>query len=285
MKRLSLLVLSLMVIAGCEHETVQPTPPPPAPLVLPQTMDEAIASGYRTPENTKRDPYRHPSETLQFFGLLPSMTVVEVSPGAGWYMEILAPYLNQKGQYVGAWPPSGDGQLNAAVTTWFNAHPDISQKVSKITFNPADPMGNLGPDNSADMVLTFRNVHNWMMSNNAQQAFNQFFKVLKPGGVLGVVDHRADPKKPNKHDGKTGYVLESDILKFAKKAGFKLEAQSEINANPKDTKDYPSGVWSLPPSLKQGAQDREKFLAIGESDRMTLKFVKPMKAHGKKKKH
>lgn len=242
---------------------------------LPTTIEEAVAGPFRNEENRARDVYRHPVETLQFFGLQPEMTVVEISPGAGWYMEILAPLVSAKGQYIAALPPSSSEymkKLNEKVQAWIDSHPELAGKIQTATFNPPE---DIVPEGTADMILTFRNVHNWMARGNAQEAFNAFYKALKPGGVLGVVEHRANAKSKRDPKAKSGYVREADVIAMAQKAGFKLEAKSEINANPKDTKNHPQGVWTLPPTFRLGEKDKEKYQAIGESDRMTLKFVKP----------
>jgi predicted methyltransferase len=247
------------------------------PANLPATLEDAVGSGtYRTAANVKRDMARHPLETLKFFGVQPDMTVVEIWPGAGWYMEILGPYLAAKGNYIAAVPPAtnDEGKTRAmGVSQWLRSHPEV--KVTQTTLAPPAHT-EIAPTGSADMVLTFRNVHNWMMNKNEQAVFNSFFKALKPGGILGVVEHRGDPKKTQSHQSK-GYVREDVIIKIAKKAGFQLLERSEINANPRDTKNYAEGVWTLPPSLALGDKDYDKYAAIGESDRMTLKFVKPLK--------
>lgn len=154
---------------------------------------------------------------------------------------------------------------------WYEKYPHLKERSKKVVFQPGTEI-NLGADNSADMVLTFRNIHNWLPEKNIEEAFKHFYKVLKPGGVLGVVEHRANPKV--KFDPKSGYLHEKEVIRMAEKAGFKLAAKSEINANPKDTTNHPNGVWSLPPSVRGGEKDKDKYLAIGESDRMTLKFVK-----------
>ena len=247
-------------------------------LGLPSNLTEALSSPFRTPQNLERDRYRHPLQTLAFFKISPEMTVVEISPGAGWYMEILAPYLAERGQYVGAIPPANNAymtELQTKVRTWMDKYPQVGGKMKITVLDPAKKV-DVAPAGSADLVLTFRNVHNWMTGGFAQEAFASFYRALKPGGILGVVEHRADPKS-NDPEAKSGYVREADVIAFAKKAGFRLEEKSEINANPKDTKDHPEGVWTLPPTLKLGEKDKEKYLAIGESDRMTLRFVKPKK--------
>ncbi|MFW7381807.1 MAG: class I SAM-dependent methyltransferase [Oligoflexus sp.] len=241
---------------------------------LPSSLEAAVNSPFRSEENRKRDQYRHPKETLEFFGIQPYMTVVEITPGAGWYTEILAPYLSAKGTYTAAVFPAGDSEYRQKILqkfdSWVKAQPELKVKTS--VFGPPEEV-NIAPAGSADMVLTFRNVHNWMGGGNADAAFAAFYKALKPGGVLGVVEHRANEKKEN--NPRSGYVKESEVIRMAEKAGFKLDAKSEVNANPKDSKDYDTGVWTLPPTLRKGDEDRAKYVSIGESDRMTLRFVKP----------
>ncbi len=265
----SVAALSLSACSTGSITAQQTQVPIPAP--LPTSLEEAVASTLRTPENMKRDIYRHPSQTLAFFGITPNMTVVEIQPATGWYTEILAPYLASGGQYVAATPK---GKEDPKFTEWIKAHPEVGSKVVVGDFSLPASTQMVAPG-TADMVLTFRNVHNWMKKKNEKVAFAAFFKALKPGGTLGVVEHRANPKMKWDADGHHGYVPETKVIEFAKKAGFKLVAKSEINANPKDTKNYPEGVWTLPPTYKLGDKDREKYAAIGESDRMTLKFVKP----------
>lgn len=261
---------ALVFLAACSSSPSKPNAT--VNQALPQTLEEAINSELRTPENKIRDQYRHPLQTLQFFGLKPDMTVVEIWPGAGWYTEILAPYLAKNGHYIASAPKNGHG--NEDLAKWLKGHPAIAATITHTNFNPPDS-AHIAPDGTVDMVLTFRNLHNWMAKKGEKEAFAAFFKALKPGGVLGFVEHRANPHGKSNSD--TGYVKEKEVIKLAKKAGFELAAKSEINANPKDTKDYPNGVWTLPPVNKHDAADNAKYLAIGESDRMTLKFVKPMK--------
>lgn len=241
------------------------------------TLSQAVKSEGRTEAFTLRDKYRHPQETLEFFGIRADMTVIEISPGAGWYMEILAPFLNQSGQYIMATNEplkSYEVTNNEKIQTWLNANPQVKAKLKVVSFNP--PSINLGKNNSADMVLTFRNAHNWISKKAAEKAFKAFYNVLKPGGVLGVVDHRS-PESIKDPLVKSGYVRESVIIKLAQNAGFKLDAKSEINANPKDKTLHPRGVWTLPPSLRLGGQNKERYEKIGESDRMTIRFIKPMR--------
>jgi len=243
----------------------------------------AIASPARTPKYVARDPYRHPAETLRFFGLRPDQTVVEVWPGRGWYMEILAPYLRDRGEYYAAIEAAdvADASKEAKDDAAFlrqriAGDPARLGKVIITQLNPPQ-LTEICPPGSADVVLTFRNVHNWIEKGDQQAQFDAFFKALKPGGVLGVVEHRAKPGTSLEEMRKTGYVDEAYVKKLAATAGFRFDAESPVNDNPKDTKDYREGVWTLPPTLALGDKDRAKYAAIGESDRMTLRFVKPGK--------
>ncbi len=242
-----------------------------------------LAGAWRSPENKARDQYRHPQQTLQFFGVSPNETVIEITPGAGWYTEILAPLLREKGKYVAVINDAGKmptersqtfyGKLNEGLRAKIAGNPAIFGAPSIIEIDPAAPV--LGEAGSADTVLTFRNVHNWVMDGHEAAMFEAFYEVLKPGGVLGVAEHRAHPDAEFEKIKSSGYLPEEYVIGLALKAGFVLDARSEINANPKDAKDYPAGVWTLPPTLSQKDKDREKYLAIGESDRMTLRFKKP----------
>nr|WP_239537653.1 methyltransferase [Dyella mobilis] len=254
-------------------------PPTSASDFTASQLDAVLAGSWRSATDKARDVYRHPKQTLQFFGLQPDQTVVEITPGGGWYSEILAPLLRDNGHYVAA-VPAGNGAEQkrnaAALQAKFAGDAAEYGKASIITFNPKTPV--FGPAGSADMVLTFRNVHNWAEAGTGEAMFKAFYAVLKPGGTLGVADHRAAQGASFESVKDTGYLPTDYVIKLATDAGFKLDAQSEINANPKDTKDYPKGVWTLPPTLTLGEQDRAKYLAIGESDRMTLRFVKPAKA-------
>jgi len=236
--------------------------------------DPAIAAAVAHPDrmdaNRARDQYRHPAETLAFFGVKPTDTVVEIWPGGGWYSEILGPLTQGKGQLYLATPARGLERTKEIV-----AKPAIAHATIAVIPNEDGAMK--VPDGVADVVLTFRNVHNWRFggSDNTQAAFNQMFAMLKPGGILGVVDHRLPEEMDSALEEKSGYMKKSSILGFAKAAGFELVAESDVNANPKDSHDWPDGVWTLPPVLQKGDVDREKYLAIGESDRLTLKFRKP----------
>lgn len=234
----------------------------------------AVAAPTRTPASVARDAARHPAETLAFFGVKPGDTIVELWPGGGWYTEILAPLTQSGGGTLYAAAPWERG-LNT-IRKWQEAKPDAYGAVKLAEF-PATGAGPKVPDGSADVVLTFRNVHNWRFGgmDKTAEAFQQIYAMLKPGGVLGVVDHRLPEAMDSALEEKSGYMKRSSIVAFAEAAGFKLTGESEVNANPRDTHDYEKGVWSLPPTLTNKDVDREKYVAIGESDRMTLKFVKP----------
>ena len=235
-------------------------------------LKAALAGSIRSDKNRARDQYRHPAETLNFFGLKPGMTVVEIWSGGGWYSEVLAPYAAATGgRYVAA--ERGDAKDARA---FFANNPELAA-VSSVAAFPYAGEGEKVADGSADLVLTFRNVHNWAGAKTpyADEAFRQMYAMLKPGGTLGVVDHRMDAANSGEFEGKNGYMKEATVKKLAEDAGFKFVAASEVNANPRDTKDYDRGVWTLPPTLRLGETDKAKYLAIGESDRMTMKFVKP----------
>jgi predicted methyltransferase len=240
-------------------------------------LAKAVASEHRSPNFVARDKYRKPQQVLEFIGVKPDMTVVEISPGGGYWTEILAPYLHDKGTYYTAiTPASASDRAAAAAETWRRKLDSDKARYGKVKvsdfgggkFEPA-------PEGSADVVVTFRNVHNWMSQGTAEQAFASFYKALKPGGILGVEEHRAPDDKPQDPKAANGYVREDYTIALAEKAGFKLVARSDLLNNPKDTKDHPRGVWTLPPTLALGDQDREKYLAIGEADNFLLKFQKP----------
>lgn len=238
-----------------------------------------LAGSWRDPANSARDAYRHPQQTLQFFGLSARQTVIEITPGGGWYSEVLAPLLNEHGHYIAAVQAAGSSAYARTseenLKKKFAADPTRYGKAKVVEFDPKAPA--FGKPGSADAVLTFRNVHNWVEADTASLTFSAFYKVLKPGGVLGVEDHRAKDGADLNAIKDSGYLTTAQVVKLATDAGFTLAGQSEVNANPKDTKDYPAGVWTLPPALKLGEQDKAKYLAIGESDRMTLRFFKPGK--------
>ena len=286
MKRLALCAALLFSLAACKHapETVadapqaQTTPTAPAS----SAFDTVLAGDWREAKNRARDKYRHPRETLEFFGVKPGMTVIEIWPSGGWYTEVLAPYLRENGKYIGVIndpsrvEPGREkfyADQNNALRQKLAKRPDVYDRVELKPIHPLVP--ELGEPGSADAVLTFRNVHNWVMGGNEKEMFAAFYEVLKPGGVLGVVDHRATEGAELEKVRNSGYLPEAYVINLAVRAGFRLEARSEVNANPKDRKDYPNGVWTLPPALREGDKGRDEYLAIGESDRMTLRFVKP----------
>ncbi|HEY0501859.1 MAG TPA: methyltransferase [Lysobacter sp.] len=282
MKRLLLaaLVPALLVAHANVLAQAKPKPAPRAAAAAADpALDAALRSSTRDPKNVLRDPYRHPAQTLAFFGVKPTQTVVEITPGGGWYTEILAPYLKDGGHYVAAmYDPAIPNQpqyryrQSKAMDERF-ANTQAYGKPEVRNFDPKAP--NFGPAGSADVVLTFRNAHNWVDDGTADAYFKAFFDVLKPGGTLGLVDHRAKPGTDLEKMKTSGYLTEALVIELARKAGFKLDAKSEVNANPKDTADHPNGVWTLPPTNQHDAKDDAKYKAIGESDRMTLRFVKP----------
>jgi predicted methyltransferase len=268
------------LLAACASTHPQaPSRPAPRDAVTAAAIEKVLAGDHRSAENHARDAARHPLETLLFFGIKREMTVVEVWPGAdGWYTEILAPLLAEGGRlYAAQLPPAPEnpyvtGSLKS-FTDKLAARPDVYGKVEVTALGPSG--GSIAPPGSADMVVTFRNLHNWINQGFAEAALAAMFQALKPGGILGVVDHRGDPAKPQDPRATNGYVNEEYAIGLARAAGFEFVARSEINANPKDTKDYQQGVWTLPPNYRLGNRDRAKYEAIGESDRFTLKFRKP----------
>ncbi len=243
-------------------------------------LDQVLAGTQRSDENRARDRYRHPKETLLFFGLRPEMRVLEVWPEPGWYTEVIAPLLADKGKYYAAVIPADPASRNItqrleSYRQKLGSRPDLYGKVQVVTF-PADGSDVL-PANSVDMIVTFRNMHEWMARDNTSQAFATLYRALRPGGVLGVVDHRGNPALPQDPHAKSGYVEEDYAVKLIEAQGFQLVGKSQVNANPNDAKDYEQGVWTLPPTYRLGDKDRAKYAAIGESDRFTLKFAKPKK--------
>ena len=292
----TLITLSLaLALAACNNEAPAPTPAaepaasatpaatPAAPVDMWTRYDEIAAGAQRSDANKARDQYRHPKETLQFFGLANGQNVVEISPGGGWYTELLAPMLKGNGTLtLGIFDPA---KIADEGTKGYNQKNNDKLKaklggdaanfgeVRFIETSPSEP--SFGAPGSADLVVTFRNVHNWTMDGNDAAMFKAFFDVLKPGGTLGVEEHRANPGTDAKTSADTGYLTEEYVIGLATAAGFELVEKSQINANPKDTKDHEKGVWTLPPTLALGDKDKDKYLAIGESDRMTLKFRKP----------
>jgi predicted methyltransferase len=242
-------------------------------------LEAAVNGDHRTSGSKARNEFRHPLETLAWFGIAPEMTVIEISPGGGgWYTEILAPFLRDHGKlYAASYNANSQQQYYKNNAKKFldklAADPSIYDQVT-VTVMSKERM-EIGPDGAADMVLTFRNVHNWINGDYADAVFSAMYKALKPGGVLGLTEHRGDPSASHGHRAASGYVTEDAVIGLARRAGFRLLEKSEINANPKDTKDHPKGVWTLPPSYRLGDTDRAKYAAIGESDRMTFKFEKP----------
>lgn len=267
----SLLAAALLLLAACATggSSRQTTA---------EALDRVLAGDHRSEANRARDQYRHPKETLLFFGIRPEMHVVEVWPGAGWYTEVIAPLVNDEGRYYAAhWEPNPDSKFITEGLESFRkklaARPDLYGNAVVTSLGPGG--GDIAPPGSADLVVTFRNIHNWMARDWAPQAFEAMYRALKPGGVLGVVEHRGNPEVPQDPKAKSGYVNEDYAIRMIESVGFRLVAKSEVNANPRDTKDYEQGVWTLPPNFRLGDVDREKYAAIGESDRFTLKFVKP----------
>lgn len=240
---------------------------------------QALVGGpQRSPNNTTRDAFRHPVEDLQFFAIAPTDSVVEILPGgSGYWTEILAPYLHDRGRYIAANPPVTDRsdeavKGNEAFAAKIVADAADLGKVETVAFAPP---ADIVPPGTADAVLTFRNVHNWMADGSAPAVFASFYRALKSGGTLGVEEHRGRDDQPQDPLAKSGYVRQDTVIALAAQAGFRLAGTSEANANPKDTKDYPAGVWTLPPTYRLKDVDRARYAAIGESDRMLLRFVKP----------
>ena len=265
------LLLSLPVSAD-QHEQADPA----------QTALQALAEGeHRSAEHKARNQYRHPVETLSWLGLRPDMTVVEIWPGsAGWYLEILAPFLKDQGSYYAAGPDTESSveyvqRSVKALGDKLAANAELYGGVTTTELAPPAGKTMIAPEGSADMVLTFRNVHNWMSGGYAADVFAAMYTALKPGGILGLVEHRGNPEVAQDPKAASGYVNEDYTIELAQAAGFELLERSDVNANPNDTKDYEGGVWTLPPVLRLKDVGRDTYLAIGESDRMTLKFVKP----------
>ncbi len=264
-----------------EKQAAAPAQAPKAEM----SLAEAVAGDWRSAQDKARDPFRHPLETLQFFGLKPGATVVEFWPGAGWYTDIIAPFLAATGGKLYAAnlqaSDAASQEIIAAFRRKLQDNERLYGRVEVTSFGPTS--GPVAPAGSADLVLFLRNLHNWMAAGIAEKAFADAFAALKPGGVLGVEEHRAEPGGVQDPLAATGYVQQDYAVKLAQEAGFVLQEASEINANPKDTKDHPFGVWTLPPVRRTSARgqpdnpafDRSKYELIGESDRMTLRFAKP----------
>ncbi len=267
--RISLLIFQLFLITLSDNSIASDV-----------TLQEILSGKHRSAAHKARDIYRHPEKTLEFFDVQPDMTVVEIWPGGkAWYTEILAPYLKQKGIFYAA-------QFDANSTAPYfvkslqefklklAANPEIYANVITTTLQAPNQV-KIAPENSVDRVLTFRNVHNWMKIEHAETVFKAMYRALKPSGILGIVEHRNAINTEQNPRALSGYVTEIHVIQLAEQAGFKLLAKSDINANPKDTHDHPKGVWSLPPTFRGGETNKVFFQDIGESDRMTLKFIKP----------
>ena len=243
-------------------------------------LDRVLAGAHRSDANRARDIYRHPRETLEFFGIRQDMTVMEIWPGAGgWYAEVLAPLLRDHGRYVAAgWDPASESKFVQDAIRSFQSKlagsPELYDRTQVTALQYPNALAPVAPG-SVDLAVSFRNLHNWMARDDAPATLQAIFTALKPGGILGIVDHRADPKAAPDPKAKTGYVNEQYAIELARAAGFVLVGSSEINANLRDTRDYDLGVWTLPPTWRLGDKDRERYAAIGESDRFTLKFRKP----------
>jgi predicted methyltransferase len=288
-------IVSALTASAAFGRSAQDEKPPNMPVLPPPPMemdeqaqavsplDAILAGSWRSQANKARDQYRHPTETLAFFGVTANQNLIEIWPGGGWYAEILAPLERDGGSYVGIITDpatAGDDKEynernNKKLRELFAANAEVFGKATLLESAVSAPV--FGAPGSADVVLTFRNVHNWVMDGTENLMFKAMFDVLKPGGTLGVVDHRAKPDQPAAEMKTSGYLPQDYVIGLATAAGFELAGKSEINANPLDTKDYPGGVWTLPPRLAKGDVDRAKYLAIGESDRMTLRFTKPAK--------
>jgi predicted methyltransferase len=238
------------------------------------TLHDVVADPGRSPPFVARDAARHPVEELTFFDVRPAATVVELWPGGGYWTEILAPYLKSKGHYVAALPPTTDEpEVDDA---WHKRVQSQAGRLGPITETRAGPGHyDLAPAGSVDRVLTFRNLHNWMEGGYAEDMLKAAFRALKPGGMLGIEAHRGRTDRPQDPKAVDGYVREDYAIALAEKVGFKLAGKSEINANPRDTKDWVDGVWTLPPTLSQKDKDRDRYVAVGEADNFVLKFVKP----------
>ncbi|MEP6786152.1 MAG: methyltransferase [Sphingomonadales bacterium] len=263
---------ALALTAGLSAKSVTPS--------VKTELAAAVAAPTRTAANVERDKYRHPAETLSFLGVKPTDKVVEIWPGGGWYTEILAPYLRDKGQLTVVSPP---GRPSEGITKKLDADPATYGKVARANF-PSALGGTPVTPGTADVVVTFRNVHNWRMgyltsdkTDYSEAAFREIYAMLKPGGVLGIEDHRLPENMDTARETSSGYMKVSTIKSLAAKAGFQYAGASEVNANPRDTHDYPKGVWTLSPNYAEKDVDHARYAAIGESDRMTLRFVKPRK--------
>lgn len=289
MKKLSISIVGMLVAVSCSGQDNTSTTSiyKEESSKKEHTISSIVDGKHRKNEEKDRDEFRNPTETLEFFGVQNDMTVVEIWPGGGWYTNIIAPYLatGDGVYYAASFDPNSSDRARQAIQRFqdkFQSNDELYGDVRLTSLS-----NSVAPQGGADMVLTFRNVHNWMQNGKAKDNFNKFFVALKPGGVLGVVEHRASEDAVGA-DGTNGYVKESTVQAYAEAAGFVFEEASEINANPQDTKDHPYGVWTLPPVRRSSEVrgvvdpgfDRGKYDLIGESDRMTLKFRKPLSADG-----
>jgi predicted methyltransferase len=265
-------IISLFVMALATATSMAAAPSPVDP-----ALSAVIASDQRTQSLVARDAARHPAEELTFFGIKSESNVVELWPGGGYWTEILAPYLAARGHYTAALPPTKAGGEDSTTVAQWRAR--IAPQAARFGTIKETTLGaghfDIAPPGSADFVLTFRNLHNWMEGGYAGEALAACFRALKPGGILGVEDHRGRKDQPQDPLAKSGYVRQDYAIQLAKQAGFEFVASSEIDANPRDTKDWPSGVWTLPPTLTLGDKDRAKYVAIGEADNFVLTFRKP----------
>jgi predicted methyltransferase len=259
----------LVVMLGCiaDSSIAQSTDP---------ALSAALSDPARPAEARARDAVRHPLQELSFFGLKSSQTVVELWPGGGYWTDNLGPYLAAHGRLYVALPARSEAEENAGAARWRTRYLGNREHYGPIveTALGADHF-EIAPPGTADLVLTFRNLHNWMGAGYAPQALAACFRALKPGGILGIEEHRARNDRAQDPKADDGYVRQDYTIALAKQAGFELVASSEMNANPRDTKDWPKGVWTLPPTFALGDQDRARYAAIGEADNFVLKFRKP----------
>jgi predicted methyltransferase len=270
-RRPMLTLLEVLLVAW-----VAAGPAPAGAAAIDPALTAAIASPERLPAAVARDPVRHPAEELTFFGLAANQTVVELWPGGGYWTDILGPYLAARGHFYAVLGPASDADEASAAVKWrarYATRPERYGTIIQTTLGPGQ--FDIAPPGSADLVVTFRNLHNWMDGGYAPQALAACFRALKPGGILGIEEHRGRTDQPQDPKAKNGYVRQDYTIALAKQAGFKLVGSSEMLANPRDTKNWVDGVWTLPPTLSQGEKDRDRYLAIGEADNFVLKFRKP----------
>ncbi len=260
-----------LILSSCSQFKKSGEPP------IPESLEDAVSSDSRAEENSDRDEYQHPAETLAFFGVTSKMAVVEISPGAGYFTEILAPFLAREGQYymavprVPPHPPAFVIENEKKLQDILLRQTEVKAKAKFIPFEPLDKRNRTKRD-FADVVLSFSSLHNWVAKDETNSSLKFCHDILKPGGTLGIVQHRIQDGQ--KRVPKSGYMYEKEVISLVTRAGFKFVGKSEINANPKDKADYPEGVWTLPPTYRMGEKDKWKYDRIGESDRMTLMFKK-----------